>query len=166
MSNFSPLTLQKIEALDRHFRRACAEVKQIGSHSLIKTVNYLPEPKDNILIGHVPFVGSVPPPIFDIDGLFPADNHFQLGRLEYLQVGEGDNLIEWRPQLINNGLDHLVRIEFDPKLPQISTFSRQSPLCSIRWRTSSDRSALAPLISASKWMGLWSLRKMWSSPTR
>lgn len=53
-------------------------MKQVGPHCLIKAVDDLPEPKDNIVIGHVAFVGSVAHPVLDINGLFPTDDHFQL----------------------------------------------------------------------------------------
>ena len=80
--------------MNGYFCGTSAEMKKVSFHGLIKALENLPEPNYDVLIGHVSFVSSIFLPVFNINMLFPTDNHFQFVGLKYFQVLVRNDLIQ------------------------------------------------------------------------
>ena len=79
--------------MDGNLCWAGTEMKQIRAHSLVKTLHDFPKPDNDTIVRHVSFIGSVFLPVFNIDLLFSAEDHFKLVGFKDFQILIRNNLI-------------------------------------------------------------------------
>lgn len=113
MLYFAPLAFEKLEALNGDFCGTGAEMEEVAPHFLVERIDDFPEPNDDIVVWHVTFVSGVFPPIIDVNALFSTKDHLELTRIEYFQVGERNNLVKWRLELLDDRLYTFIAVVLD-----------------------------------------------------
>lgn len=78
------VTLQSLEALERHSRGSCHELQESGPPLLIKGLHCLPEPSDDVAVGHTMLQARVRLPVIQVYFIQPA--YYQLGKGVRLEV--------------------------------------------------------------------------------
>ncbi len=121
MFDVASFGFEVFETLDWDFGGAGAEVKQIGSHLLVKLCNNLPKPFNYGIVWHVALVISVFLPILNINGRPATKNHFELMRLEDLQEIVGNDLVESVLHALDDIANLPISVKLHPKLSKKTT---------------------------------------------